>query len=97
MSVELQSYVQPPASPISTATTITNGVATLKGTDPQSADRVYVVGAHYDTRRTHVLDGQGDAPGANDDGSGSSAVLRARARDGAAADRGDDRVRHVRR
>jgi hypothetical protein len=75
MSVELQSYVQPPASRIPTATTITNVVATLKGTDPQSADRVYVVGAHYDSRRTDVLDGQGDAPGANDDGSGSSAVL----------------------
>jgi hypothetical protein len=73
--VELQSYVQPPASRIPTATTITNVVATLHGTDPRSADRVYVVGAHYDSRRTDVLDGQGDAPGANDDGSGVSAVL----------------------
>ena len=75
MTVELQSYVQPPASRIPTATTITNVVATLKGTDPASADRVYVVGAHYDSRRTDVLDGTGDAPGANDDGSGTSAVL----------------------
>ena len=75
MTVELQSYVQPPASRIPTATTITNVVATLKGTDPASADRVYIVGAHYDSRRTDVLDGTGDAPGANDDGSGTSAVL----------------------
>src|SRR3954451_3467479 len=67
MTVELQSYVQPPASRIPTATTLTNVVATLKGTDPASADRVYVVGAHYDSRRTDVLDGTGDAPGANDD------------------------------
>src|SRR4051794_7404348 len=75
MTVELQSYVQPPASRIPTDTTITNVVATLKGTDPASADRVYIVGAHYDSRRTDVLDGTGDAPGANDDGSGTSAVL----------------------
>src|SRR4051794_18805499 len=75
MTVELQSYVQPPASRIPSDTTITNVVATLHGTDPKSADRVYIVGAHYDSRRTDVLDGTGDAPGANDDGSGTSAVL----------------------
>jgi hypothetical protein len=75
MTVELQSYVQPPASRIPVPTTITNVVATLKGTDPQSADRVYVVGAHYDSRASDVLDAQSDAPGANDDGSGTAAVL----------------------
>src|SRR4051794_12787343 len=75
MTVELQSYVQPPASRIPTPTPITNVVATLHGTDPSSADRVYVVSGHYDSRRTDVLDGTGDAPGANDDGSGTSAVL----------------------
>ena len=56
MTVELQSYVQPPAPRIPTPTTITNVVATLRGTDPASADRVYVVGAHYDSRVTDVLD-----------------------------------------
>ena len=75
MTVELQSYVQQPADRIPVATRITNVVATLKGTDPTAADRVYVVGAHYDSRRTDVLDGEGDAPGADDDGSGVSAVL----------------------
>ena len=75
MTVELQSYVQQPASRIPTPTTITNVIATLHGTDPKSADRVYVVSGHYDSRRTDVLDGQGDAPGANDDGSGTSAVI----------------------
>src|SRR6185503_11484427 len=40
-----------------------------------AADRVYVVSAHYDSRRTEVLDGAGDAPGADDDASGVSAVL----------------------
>jgi hypothetical protein len=75
MTTELLSYVQQPASRIPVPTTITDVVATLKGTDPASADRVYVVGAHYDTRRTDVLDATGDAPGANDDGSGTSAVI----------------------
>jgi hypothetical protein len=75
MSVELQSYVQEPASRIPVPTRITNVVATLHGTDPQAADRVYVVGAHYDSRVTDVLNGESDAPGANDDGSGTSAVL----------------------
>ena len=54
---------------------ITNVVATLRGTDPASADRVYVVSAHYDSRVTDVLDATSDAPGANDDGSGTSAVI----------------------
>jgi Zn-dependent M28 family amino/carboxypeptidase len=75
MTVELQSYVQEPANRIPTATTITNVVATLHGTDPTAADRVYVVGAHYDSRRSDVLDATRDAPGADDDGSGVSAVL----------------------
>src|SRR4051812_34224766 len=75
MTVELQSYVQPPASRIPDPTVITNVVATLRGTDPAAADRVYVVGAHYDSRVTDVLNATSDAPGANDDGSGTSAVL----------------------
>jgi Peptidase family M28 len=75
MTVALQSYVQEPADRIPTATTITNVVATLRGTDPTASDRVYVVGAHYDSRVTDVLNATDDAPGANDDASGVSAVL----------------------
>jgi hypothetical protein len=75
MTVELQSYIQPPAPRVPTPTTITNVVATLRGTDASSADRVYIVGAHYDSRVTDVLNGTSDAPGANDDASGTAAVL----------------------
>jgi peptidase M28-like protein len=75
MSVELQSYVQQPASRIPVPTVITNVMATLHGTDPASADRVYVVSGHYDSRVTDVMNATSDAPGANDDGSGTSAVL----------------------
>ena len=51
-----------------------NTVATLKGTDPNDP-RIFIISGHLDSRRTDVLDGAGEAPGANDDGSGSAAVL----------------------
>jgi Zn-dependent M28 family amino/carboxypeptidase len=51
-----------------------NVVATLKGTDP-SDNRIFIISGHLDNMRTNVMDSVGDAPGANDDGSGSAAVL----------------------
>ena len=51
-----------------------NTVATLKGTDPKD-NRIFIISGHLDSRRTDVMDGMADAPGANDDGSGSAAVL----------------------
>ena len=55
MTVEKQSFVQPAAPPIPVATTMTNLVATLRGTQPESADRVYVVSGHYDSRCTDAM------------------------------------------
>ena len=49
-------------------------MAQLKGTDP-SDKRIYIISGHLDSRRSNVMDRVGDAPGANDDGSGVSAVL----------------------
>ncbi|MEU0597402.1 M20/M25/M40 family metallo-hydrolase [Streptomyces sp. NPDC006393] len=73
MTVELQSYVQQPASRIPTPTRITNVVATLRGSvDP---DRVYVVTGHYDSRCTDVMDFTSDAPGADDDASGVAVAM----------------------
>ncbi|MEO7746764.1 MAG: M20/M25/M40 family metallo-hydrolase, partial [Actinomycetota bacterium] len=73
MSVEKQSYVQEPASRIPTATTITNVIATLRGTsDP---NRTYVVSGHYDSRVTDILNFTADAPGADDDASGVAVAL----------------------
>ena len=51
-----------------------NVVATLKGTDPND-NRIFLISGHMDSRRTNVMDKTGDAPGANDDGSGTSAVI----------------------
>jgi hypothetical protein len=75
LTVELQSYVQAPSTGIPVATTITNVVATLHGTQPESANRYYVVSGHYDSRCGSTSDGTCDAPGANDDASGVAAVL----------------------
>jgi hypothetical protein len=79
LSVELQSYTQeanpPPRGRIPQATVITNVVATLRGTQPASAARMYVVSGHYDSMCTSPTDATCDAPGANDDASGVAAVL----------------------
>jgi hypothetical protein len=54
---------------------MTNIVATLKGSQPQAAERVYVVSGHYDSMCNSPTDAKCDAPGANDDASGTAAVL----------------------
>ena len=51
-----------------------NVVATLKGTDPNGS-RIFIISGHLDSRRSDVMDVVGDAPGADDDGSGTSAVI----------------------
>ena len=75
MTVEKQSYEQPKATRIPEPTIITNVVATLKGVQPESTDRIYVVSGHYDSMCNSPTDGKCDAPGANDDASGTAAVL----------------------
>jgi hypothetical protein len=59
---------------VKTPINLGNTVATLKGTDPND-NRVFIISGHLDSRRTDVMDGTNDAPGANDDGSGSAAVI----------------------
>ncbi|HMI64282.1 MAG TPA: M28 family metallopeptidase [Puia sp.] len=59
---------------VKTPINLGNTVATLKGTDPNDK-RVFIISGHLDSRRTDVMDGTNDAPGANDDGSGSAAVI----------------------
>lgn len=73
LTVEKQSFVQPKANRIPEPTTLTNVVATLKGTT--DADRVYVVSGHYDSMCSSPTDSKCDAPGANDDASGTAAVI----------------------
>ena len=75
MTVEKQSYEQQRAQRIPQPTIITNVVATLKGSQPESTDRIYVVSGHYDSMCNSPTDAKCDAPGANDDASGTAAVL----------------------
>ena len=78
LTVEKQMFLQeaqpPPRGRVPVATNLTNIVATLKGmNDP---DRVYVVSGHYDSMcNLDATDATCDAPGANDDASGTAAVL----------------------
>ena len=79
MTVEKQSYKQeaqpPPRGRVPKPTIITNVVATLRGAQPASQNRLYVVSGHYDSMCSSPIDAECDAPGANDDASGVAAVL----------------------
>ena len=75
LDVQFQSHVHPVANRITRPTEIVNVVATLPGTQPASKDRYYVVSGHYDSRVTDVMNTTADAPGANDDASGTAAVI----------------------
>lgn len=75
MTVEKQSYEQAKAARVPEPTIITNVVATIKGSQPEATDRIYVVSGHYDSMCNSPTDAKCDAPGANDDASGTAAVL----------------------
>ena len=73
MTVEKQSFTQPKANRVPEPTVLTNVIATLRGTtDP---GRTYVVSGHYDSMCSSPTDAKCDAPGANDDASGTAAVI----------------------
>jgi len=77
MTVTLDGYLQPP-DPKKRAprpVQVSSVIATIRGDDPTR--RTVVMSSHYDSRVTDVLDAVHDAPGADDNGSGTSAVLEA--------------------
>jgi hypothetical protein len=75
LEVKTDSFTEQPMGRIPKATEITNVYAVLKGTDPAQAQRIVLVTGHYDSRNSDTLDVSGDAPGANDDGSGTTVSL----------------------
>jgi len=75
LEVKTDSFTEEPADRIPKATEITNVYAVLKGTDATNARRIVLVTGHYDSRNSDTLDVSGDAPGANDDGSGTAVSL----------------------
>ncbi len=72
LHVGTRSHTEPTGRRIAAPTEIVNVVATLPGRD---ATRLIVVSGHYDSRNADVMDATGDAPGANDDASGTVAVM----------------------
>jgi Peptidase family M28 len=75
LEVKTDKFTEPAADRIPQPTEITNVYAVLKGTDAENAKRIVLVTGHYDSRNSENSDGAGDAPGANDDGSGTAVSL----------------------
>jgi len=75
LEVKTDSYVQGVARRVPQETEIVNVYAILRGTDPEAAKRIYLVTGHYDSRPSDDQDSKADAPGANDDGSGTAVSL----------------------
>lgn len=75
LRVALDTFTQPATVRVPQPTEISNVVAILEGSDPVSSGRTLVVSGHYDSMCGNVLDGKCDAPGANDDASGTAVVV----------------------
>lgn len=79
LEVHRDTFTQPPQSGpnarITEPITITDVYAVLHGTDPSQAARMILVTGHYDSRDSSNFDTQGEAPGANDDASGTAVSL----------------------
>jgi hypothetical protein len=75
LEVKTDSFTEEPTERIPKATQITNVYAVLRGSDPANAKRILLVTGHYDSRNSDTSDVNGDAPGANDDGSGTAVSL----------------------
>ena len=76
MTVEFQEGMSPVTRRTPVSTGIVNVVATLRpAKEGPGSDRIFLVSGHYDSRASEDNDWTSDAPGANDDGSGTTAVI----------------------
>jgi hypothetical protein len=78
LEVKTDTFIEQPKGPkdrITKPTEIQNVYAILKGTDPSQAKRIYLVTGHYDSRNSSNENSTDPAPGANDDGSGTTVSL----------------------
>ena len=75
LKVEFDVFTQPAdGRRITTPAVMKNVLGILPGTDALD-DRVFIVSGHYDSRASDVNDSKIFAPGANDDASGTSAIM----------------------
>jgi hypothetical protein len=75
LEVKTDSFIEQPADRIPKPTEIVNVYAVLRGSDPVESKRIVLVTGHYDSRNSDTFDATGDAPGANDDASGTAVSL----------------------
>lgn len=75
LKVQYDGYLQEAGRRIDEPTRIVNIVGVLPGKQLESKDRIYVVSGHYDSRVSDVMNDSSYAPGANDDASGTAAVM----------------------
>lgn len=74
MTVRLDTFTHPKTERTPRDVVESSVIATLKGDVPGPT---YVMSSHFDDCNGKCTDGQGDAPGADDNGSGTSAVIEA--------------------
>jgi hypothetical protein len=75
LRVSLEEFEAPKGQRIPKPTKVANVVAILAGSMPEAGARRYYVVGHYDSMPSDVMDPNADAPGANDDGSGTTVVM----------------------
>ncbi len=75
LEVKTDEFTQETGPRIPQPTKITNVYAILRGSDPANAGRMVLVTGHYDSRNSETNDVTGQAPGANDDGSGTAVSM----------------------
>ncbi len=74
MTVRLDTYLQPKTARTPRSVTESSVIATLKGDEPGP---IFVMSSHYDDCNGDCTNGTRMAPGADDNGSGTSAVIEA--------------------
>jgi hypothetical protein len=75
LDVETYKFTEQPMERIPSPTEITDVYAVMKGSDSANSKRIVLVTGHYDSRNSSNDDAKGDAPGANDDASGTAVSL----------------------
>lgn len=75
LEVKTDEFIQEPGPRVPKPTKLTNVYAVLRGSDPANAGRIVIVSGHYDSRNSDPTDAAGQAPGANDDASGTAVSL----------------------
>lgn len=83
LEVRFEEFDAPKSQRLPDGARVVNVVAVLPGSTPGGRAQAFYVVGHYDSRNADAMDAAGDAPGANDDASGTAVVLEiARALEG---------------